>query len=85
MPPLGIHVEAVGRDRHGLRLAVGTCGEPREVRQQVFAHLLLVLRDRLDVDQCARHFKWMHFAVTSSTGFNLCAFFRCCLNQNRTG
>jgi hypothetical protein len=28
--------------------------------QQVFAHLLLVLRDRLQVDQLARHFKWVH-------------------------
>jgi len=32
----------------------------QEISQQVFAHLLLVLRDRLHIDQLARHFKWMH-------------------------
>jgi hypothetical protein len=39
--------------------------------QQVFSHLLLVLRDRLDVDQLARHFKWMHDCFLTSTGFSL--------------
>ena len=36
--------------------------------QQVFAHLLLVLRDRLHVDQLARHFKWMHLLCRKPVG-----------------
>jgi hypothetical protein len=39
--------------------------------QQVFCHLLLVLRDRLQVDQFACHFKWMHGCFSSSAGFSL--------------
>ena len=58
--PLGVHIEPIGRHHHGFHIAAGARRQAGEIVQQVFAYLLLVLRDRLDVDQCARHFKWMH-------------------------
>src|SRR5579864_2688061 len=69
--PFRVHVEAFRRHRHRFRLAIGTCRQAGEIVQQVFSYLLLVLRDRLDVDQLARHFKWMHVCFLSSTGFSL--------------
>ena len=41
----------LGRHCHGLCLAVRARRQAREIVEQVFAHLLLVLGDRLQIDQ----------------------------------